>query len=83
MREHRFRRVEADNGRLGEAGDEQLGAVAGAAAEIGDAARRRQRNAGEQIARRARPLGDELHVEGGVPVAGGPARPVGHETGTK
>ena len=57
--------------RLGEAGGKQLGAVAGAAAEIGDAPRRRQRNAGEQIARRARPLGDELHVEGGIPVAGG------------
>ena len=57
----------------GKRASEQLGAVAGAAAEIGDAPRRRQRNAGEQIARRARPLGDELHVEGGIPVAGGPA----------
>ena len=55
---------------------------AGTAAEIGDAPRRRQRDAGEQIARRARPLGDELHIEGGIPVAGdGPMQPIGHDSG--
>jgi len=79
--EHCFRRVEAKNRRLVEASGEQLGPVVGATADIGDRTRRSPTNAAEQIARRARPLGDELHLR--IPVAGGPARPTDHETGRK
>jgi hypothetical protein len=54
--QHLRRVVDADDPRVGPPPPQQRGDVAGAAAEVDDALRRRQRNAGKQFRRRPEPV---------------------------
>jgi len=63
-----LRRIEANDGRLGETRGEQLGAVPGPQPRSATPSRRCQRNAGTDRAPRASAR-DETYIEGRIPVA--------------
>ena len=70
LAQHVGRGIEADHFGLRIALDQQLGGVAGPAAEIDHPARRRKRHLRQEIARRARALVLELEVLARTPVVG-------------
>ncbi len=68
--QHVGRGIEPDHLGLRVARDQELGGIAGPAAEIVDPPRRRQRHLREQITRRPRALVLELEILAGVPTIG-------------
>ncbi len=68
MRQHQLRGVDPGDLRLGEPPAQKLDGVAGPAAQIVDDMSLVERDAGEQVAGRERPLVLELHIEARIPV---------------